>query len=484
MSAVALQEVARMLKDESGIELGSSQLPSLQAAIGRVDRDLTAETLLEQPVSPETMRRLIDEITIRETFFFRHRSELEAIDWYSMLDAARARGSDVVRVWVAGCASGEEAYTVAILACEAFACAAPPVRVLGTDIAPTALEQAIAGRYRERSVRMLREGIRERYFAGEHGITSVGERLRGLVEFRRHNLVRDPIPPLGEGPFDAILCRNVLIYFDRPTVERVLEALESALAPTGLLLLGAADRLSRQSLLPPIPKARPGVRGAGQDSSRLPRALAPIRRALVRPVGRRSLGVGGSGVEGLGAGGPDVQRPRVEGMGADIERPTPTPPAGPSIRTLGEPDSRPTPADAMRAADRGELDLAVRIARDVLVEKPLDCQAHFIRGVAELARDDARAALEPLRRALYIDPNFSLAAFKLACAHDALGEVGPARRAYERTLRTLDHCAAEQTARSDQNDLLDMAGACHARLRVLSRRGQREFIPSASSERS
>ena len=431
MSAVALQEVARMLKDESGIELGPSQLPSLQAAIGRVDRDLTAETLLERPVSPETMRRLIDEITIRETFFFRHRSELEAIDWYSMLDAARARGSDVVRVWVAGCASGEEAYTVAILACEAFACAAPPVRVLGTDIAPTALEQAIAGRYRERSVRMLQEGIRERYFAGEHGITSVGERLRGLVEFRCHNLVRDPIPPAGE-PFDVILCRNVLIYFDRPTVERVLEALEGALTPAGLLLLGAADRLSRQSL--PIPKTRPGVRAAGQDRSRLPRALAPIRRALVRP----------------------------------------TPPASSSTRAPGEP--RPTPADAMRAADRGELDLAVRIARDVLAEDPLEPQAHCIRGVAELARDDARAALEPLRRALYIDPNFGLAAFKLACAHDALGEVGPARRAYERTLRVLDHTAAGQTARSsDQSDLLDIARACHARLRALSVRGHTEL---------
>jgi Tfp pilus assembly protein PilF len=93
---------------------------------------------------------------------------------------------------------------------------------------------------------------------------------------------------------------------------------------------------------------------------------------------------------------------------------------------------------------------------------------HYIRGVAELAREDARAAVEPLRRALYIDPNFSLAAFKLACAHDALGELGPARRAYERTQRTLDHCATEQTNRADQLDLLDIASACHIRLKVLA----------------
>jgi chemotaxis methyl-accepting protein methylase len=436
MSTAALQALARMVKDESGIELGPSQLPSLRAAIGRVDRELTAQTLLDRPVSPELMRRLIDEITIRETFFFRHRSELEAIDWYPMLDAARARGSDVVRVWVAGCASGEEVYTVAILACEAFASAAPPVRVLGTDIAPTALEQAIAGRYRERSVRTLQEGIRERYFTGGHGITSVGERLRGLVEFRRHNLVRDPVPPPGEGPFDAILCRNVLIYFDRPTVERVVKAFEGALVADGLLVLGAADRLSRASY--PIVPARPRV-----DPRRSPPALTPDRRASIRS--------------------------HVSPANSAAGQTPSTPLLLKAERISGDP--RPTLAEAMRAADRGELDLAVGIARDLLAEDPLDCQAHFICGLAELARNDARAALEPLRRALYIDPNFGLAAFKLACAHDALGELEPARRAYERTLRTLDHCAEEQTARSDQLDLQDMAGACHTRLRTLA--GQR-----------
>jgi chemotaxis protein methyltransferase CheR len=451
VSAVALQELARMLKDESGIELGPSQLPSLQAAIARADRELTAQTLLERPVSPETMRRLIDEITIRETFFFRHRSELEAIDWYSLLDAARARGSDVVQVWVAGCASGEEAYTVAILACEAFACAAPPVHVLGTDIAPTALEQALAGRYGERSVRTLQKGIRERYFSSVQGVTSVGERLRGLVEFRRHNLVRDQVPPTGE-PFDVILCRNVLIYFDHPTVERVLEALEGALAPAGVLLLGAADRLSRQGPMP-ASKISPSSQ-ATKASARSSRARASTRRALPQPSGRSELGEGlehSTSALALTTG--------VPGLAS-------APTAGSVAGAPEEP--RPTPGEAMKAADRGELDLAMRIARDILAHDPLESQAHFIRGVAELARENARGALEPLRRALYIDPNFGLAAFKLACAHDTLGDVVPAQRAYERTLRILDHCAREPTTRSGRSDLLDIAGACHNRLRTLS----------------
>jgi chemotaxis protein methyltransferase CheR len=444
--STALAEVARMIQHESGIELGPSQLPSLQAAIARVDRSLTAEALLDRALSTETLPRLIDEITIRETFFFRHPSELEAIEWYSMLDAARARGSSVVRVWVAGCASGEEAYTVAILACEAFACAAPPVRVLATDIAPTALEQAIRGHYGARSVSTLQEGVRERYFSSVHGVTSVGERLRALVELHRHNLVRDPIPPVGAQPFDVILCRNVLIYFDRPTVEHVLKRLEGALAPDGLLLLGAADRLScqrhpalriRSGAVTPSLRSSDGIPGPRASSTHV-----PPRRALPRTS-------------------------RQSGAGAALERSKALAARPPQAQL----HPQATPAEAMRAADRGELDLAVAVAREVLAKDPLDSQAHFIRGVAELAREDARAAVEPLRRALYIDPNFSLAAFKLACAHDALGELGPARRAYERTLRTLDHGAPEQAARSDQLDLLDMAAACHTRLQTLT--GQR-----------
>jgi chemotaxis protein methyltransferase CheR len=439
--SVALVEVASMIQRESGIELKPSQFPSLQAAIARVDRGLTAEALLHRVISSETIERLIDEVTIRETFFFRHPSELDAIDWPCVLRSARARGSELIRVWVAGCASGEEAYTIAILASEAFASASPPVRVLATDIAPTALEQAIVGRYGERAVRNLPGGVRERYFSSAGAVSTVGERLRGLVEFRRHNLVRDPMPPTGEQRFDVILCRNVLIYFDRPTVEHVLERLEGALAPAGLLLLGAADRLSGQSL--PVPRGQPGGAVARLSSAREP------HRGVLR---------GSPGRDRAGVKRPHSTPARPPEQASREQEPC----EQPSL------DPRPTPADAMKAADGGELDLAVQIAQDVLAENPLDSQAHYIRGVAELARQDARAALEPLRRALYIDPNFSLAAFKLACAHDALGELGPARRTYERTQRTLDHCATEQRTRSDQLDLLDIAAACHTRLKALA----------------
>jgi chemotaxis methyl-accepting protein methylase len=416
-----LAQVAELVSRETGIIISAAQRGSLTAAIGRVAPGLTAKQLLADGCSPDTLERLIDEVTVRETFFFRHRAELDTIDWRAALQAARSRGRDVVRVWIAGCASGEEAYTIAILACEAFGTAAPPVRILATDIAPTALVQARRGRYGTRAVGRLDDALRLRYFVVENQTLRVGKQLRALVDVRRHNLVRDRIPPVGAPPFDLILCRNVLIYFDRSTVERVIALLEAALWPGGRLVLGAADRLSGHP------------RGSGQ---RQPSA-APPPRAATRS--RRTS--------------PSAPKPSAPGSAA-------------LASAIG--DGRPERlSSARRAADRGDLEVALQIVSDALATDPLDAEAYLIMGVAELARDRPRAAVGSLRRALYMDPTSGVAAFKLARAHDSLGESGPARRAYEQALRILELDAKERPV-AEARDLAEVTTACRARLLTLA----------------
>ncbi len=421
MSPDPLAHVAELVSRESGIVISAAQRGSLTAAIARVAPGLTAGQLLADGCSADRLERLIDEVTVRETFFFRHRAELDTIDWRMALQAARARGTEVVRVWVAGCASGEEAYTIAILACEAFGSAAPPVRILATDIAPTALVQARRGRYGTRAVRTLDQALRLRYFSVESRTLCVGRPLRALVEVRRHNLVRDSIPPVGAPPFDLILCRNVLIYFDRSTVDRVIAQLEAALWPSGRLVLGAADRLSREP-------RRSGHRRP--STAPLPRAATTSRPTSPRA---RKLPAGGSAPLAFAIG--DGRRERL--------------------------------SSARRAADRGDLDVALQIVSDALATDPLDAEAHFIMGVAELARDRPRAAVGSLRRALYMDPTSGVAAFKLARAHDSLGESGPARRAYEQALRILELDVKERPV-AEARDLAEVSTACRARLLTLA----------------
>jgi chemotaxis protein methyltransferase CheR len=354
----------------------------------------------------DLMARLIDEVTNQETFFVRDRGQLDQIAWPSLLRAARAANSGTIRVWCAGCATGEEAYTLALLATQAFAPAGAPVDVLGTDVSHAALASAADGRYRERAVRVLEPHLRSRYFRrAPDGSYVVGDLLRSLVRFRPHNLARDASPPPGEACFDLITCRNVLIYFSPPLVSTVIDSLEGSLRPGGTLILGAADALHRLDR-PPVP----------------------------------------GGVGSAGLSGPVLRRP--------LRR---EPPVSREQRL----------AAALDAADNGDRDGALASVASLLADTPLDADAHFIQGLVILESGQPAAAAVALRRALCTDPRFALAAFTLGRAYDAVGDLEAARRAYEQALRTVDQEDDRHERMLQQIDIGDIAAACRARLRGL-----------------
>jgi len=414
----ALSKVAELVRRETGIVLKEAQLPALAAALGRITPGMDAERFVAETShsgdGTALLGRLVNEVTVQETYFFRELRELQAIDWQRLLEGARKGGLGVVRVWVAACATGEEAYSLAILASEALAGEGTPVRILATDISSAALERAAAGEdYSERSVRNLPSHLRQRYFTQEKGRYRVRDSVKSLVRFRHHNLTSDPSPPPGEVPFDVIACRNVLIYFDFATAEQVIWSLESALHPEGYLILGAADRLTGTV---------GGSKSVGSNQF---------------PVERRH------------------RKPRIE---------------QPLRRPLGlEPTPRRRAEDkieeALLAADTGDLDGAIEIIDGVLASDPLLADAYFVRGLVELGRGDAPKAARSLRRALYLDPSFGLAAFELGRAHDVGGDARAARRSYEQALRTLDPADERHRVILDQIDLEDVIAACRARLR-------------------
>jgi chemotaxis protein methyltransferase CheR len=350
--------------------------------------------------------RLIDEVTIKETTFLRDRRQLDPLAWHALLEVARSGGSETIRVWSAGCATGEEPYTLALLAAEAFGTADPPVDILGTDVSTAALADALRGTYRERAVRALPDSSRRRFLGvGADDRYVVNDELRRLVRFEQHNLARDSFPPLGEDRFDLVICRNVLIYFEASLVEHVIRGLEHSVRPGGTLVIGAADAL---------------VGTAGRLASITTPVAAAAARTLRRPLGR------------------------------------------PPVLTRDE-----RLAAALEAANAGRADEAFGHTEALLEKDPLDADAYFVKGLVELEADDAANAAASLRRALYVDPTFGLAAFKLGRAHDALGDETAARRAYEQALRTLDPDDRRHELLLQQVDLGDVAGACRARLLTL-----------------
>jgi chemotaxis protein methyltransferase CheR len=417
----SLRAVAELVERETGIEAKESQMAALVAAIGRVSPEMGAEgflAALNDPAErPVLLGRLIDQVMIQETFFMREPRELEAIDWHLLLAAAHSRGSGEVAVWVSACASGEEAYSVAMLAAEAFEQGPAPVSILATDISERALRRAGEGVYSERSMRDVGAARRERFFAEAGRRSRVGEQLRSMVGLRRHNLVAEESPPPGEQPFDLILCRNVLIYFGARTVESVVASLESALCPGGQLILGASDRLSSSSQrLAEIAARPPGT--------------APARPT---PAGRR--------------------RPWRQPARAPVEPVLEAPPAGEwSVR------------EAIESANAGNYGAALEATERILTADPLDADAHFVRGLAQLAEGNSVAAVDSLRRALYVDPRFALAAFQLGRAHDLCGDARSARRAYAQALRALDPDDDRHRDLLAGVELGDIAAACRARL--------------------
>jgi chemotaxis protein methyltransferase CheR len=454
-----LTSLADLIKQRTGIIIPEARTQALWAALGRAAPGLDETAFLTaaaDPVrGPPLLDRLIDEVTVQETCFARDPDQLGIIHWRGLAQdsgapAGRGQGGATptrseraggqrqaapVRVWSAGCATGEEAYTLALLASESFTPAAPPVDVLGTDISGAALASAVAGRYGTRAVRGLSTLLRYRYLVHQSdGTYLVNDRLRELVRFRRHNLASDPVPPLGEAPFDLIVCRNVLIYFGGPLILRVTGQLEHALAPGGVLVLGAADAVARTAAL--------GTQA--QQGARSRQGRPPDRPHTGRPRAGRAGAAHQAGAGGrAGAGG--------QGTG--------------TRQDIAPPGRQERLAAALEAAGRGDRDDALAQVASLLATDPLDADAHFVEGLVTLEAGEPARAADALRRALYTDPTYALAAFTLGRACDALGDRAAARRAYGQALRSIDPGDERHEPMLQQVGLGDIAAACRARLR-------------------
>jgi chemotaxis protein methyltransferase CheR len=403
-----LTEIAELVRRETGITMEGKDL-ALRLALRRAAPGLDPEGFMRAVSDPlrgrGLMARLIEEVTIQETVFARDPGQLKAIPWDTLRRQALGAGAAAIRVWSAGCATGEEPYTLALLAAEAFAPAAPQVDVLGTDISGAAIAVARTGRYRGRTLQSLDAGLRDRYLERQpDGSYLVRESVRRLVRFRQHNLASAPAPPLGEAGFDLIVCRNVLIYFEAPVSLRAVEMFEQSLRPGGRLLLGAADALLRTVRIGHDGHARGTRSPAGPTASR-------------RPLGRE--------------------------------------PAPPHAQLL---------AAALATAGKGDSAGALRQVALLLKRTPLDAEAQFAYGLISLEAGEPATAAVAFRRALYADPAFAVAAFTLGCALDALGDGNGAKRAYEQALRTLDAAGHRHDLLLEQVAIGDIAAACRTRL--------------------
>ncbi len=231
-----LAEVARALAEAAGISLagGLDRVLEHALAAGAAARGVDPVALAGRVSArdPDAVAALIEHALVRETAFFRHPAQLAAVGRIAV-------GSPgPLSIWSAGCATGEEPYSLAMALLEAGR-AGRGDRIVATDVSERALAAARAARYGATALRRVPPAVAARWFEGGEEERRVADAPRALVSFARHNLVSDP-PPAGS-PFDVVLCRNVLIYFDPSAALSVLRRLVAALRPGGALILGPVE---------------------------------------------------------------------------------------------------------------------------------------------------------------------------------------------------------------------------------------------------
>jgi chemotaxis protein methyltransferase CheR len=382
----------------------------------------------------ETARsELVDALTVGESYFFRENAQIDFIRQRVLPDLlARRPVGHRLRIWSAGCAAGEEPYTLAMVVREQGLAAR--TTILGTDASPRRLAAARRGRYTSWALRSTPALSAAAYFQRQEDSFVLSSAIRDAVDFRLLNLAAETWPSAasGIGGFDLILCRNVLIYFTDPVVQSVSTRLLASLAPGGWLLLGAADPALR-----PDGDCETLATGAGlatrcHDPSTVRVTWPPLPFAD-RPIGIRAA----RPEEAPFVGPPPMPVPLPPSLAPDPPAPAPV-----ATETVEAPPdataaARVSSAEVRALLDAGRLLDAQAASEAAIRDHPLSPDLHHAHAIV---LDDAGRldeAVDAARRAVCLDPMFAVAHLTLGSGLARRGHDREARRALSRAVRLL-----------------------------------------------
>lgn len=252
LSKAHINRLSNFVKQHTGIELGEkkrdliiSRLYKRLHTLG--ENNVTAYLERALDISSKECSILLDIITTNKTAFFREEPHFEFLETKALPDlSGRASTDRILRCWSAACSSGEEPYSLSIALQESIHTRQMKIaEILATDISDGILKKAIAGRYNRQKLTGMPPALLERYFQpekSEHDSWRAHPTLRRKIAFRRFNLVQGQYAfTLG---FDIIFCRNVMIYFDSPTRDKVIRGLTRSLRPQGHLFISHSESIN------------------------------------------------------------------------------------------------------------------------------------------------------------------------------------------------------------------------------------------------
>ncbi len=439
-----------LITDGLGFQVEDDGTVHLHALLQERLRDTgnrTADAYLDDLHDPERrhaeLQAIAQHLTVGETYFFRIPEQYRALAEAALPDRLRVRqGQGPVRILSAGCASGEEAYTVALLLREAMPNLDPQdVSILGVDVNPAFLAKARKAQFSPWSLRGLAPELRERYFREENRTFHLDPTVTAMVRFEARNLMADD--GWEREAFDIIFCRNVFIYFSPEATRKALSRLTRAIAPGGYLFLGPAETLrgiSRAFRL--IHTHETFYYQQVHAAQAPPPDEAPARpdASWVDAVHRASERISTLTAAGAKRLTPDAPlskgRPAWELMPAlELFKEERYTEALASLRAL--------PPEALRDADvllllaailtnAGDRPEAERVCHEVLALDAFSAGAHYLLALCSEQAGDFEAARRHNETATTLDPSFAMPRLHLGLLAKRSGSFEKARRELER----------------------------------------------------
>jgi chemotaxis protein methyltransferase CheR len=459
-----VERFRRVIACRLGLQFGDAKLDFLGEVLQRRSQSLNRSTdtylenLKDDPSNSE-IDALARELTVTETYFFRNSEQFQALAEVVLPDRIRAQGkAKSLRFLSAGCASGEEAYSIAMVVREAVPDPSWTVSIRAVDLHPDMLEKAKQAHYSPWALRGTSPAIVDRWFRPQGQTMILDPTLRDVVSFEHRNLARDDFELWQPAAYDAIFCRNVIMYFSPEQARSLILRITSALAAGGYLFLGHAETLRGLSdefhlchthgtfyyqqkigtaarwprFEPVLPTAR-RVEAAAlpaedwvkeiRDASNRVRGLVPVPPDVDPTSLRSTAPFDLTGVLDL------LRQENYAEALACVEQLPPESTQNPDILLL----------KATLLANSGALEAAADTCRRLLSVEELNAGAHYLLALCfEHSGDHDRAAKHD-RIAVHLDPGFAMPRLHLGLLARRAGRQASARRELTRALNLLKH---------------------------------------------
>jgi chemotaxis protein methyltransferase CheR len=474
LSDLLLSQLSELIAARMGLHFPRERWRDLERGMrsaarefGFQDIESCAQWMVSSPLTKSQLEVLASHLTVGETYFFRERRGFAALEEHVLPALLRARRDTEkrLRIWSAGCCTGEEPYSLAILLSRMI----PDwkdwhITILATDINSRFLQKASAGTYSEWSFRDAPAGIKERYFTRtRENRFEILSAMKEMVTFSFLNLAEDTYPSLlnNTNAVDMIFCRNVLMYFTPERVKQCIHKLYLSLVDGGWLFVSPAEgshilfsqfmpvnfsgvTLYRKVASSELRVASPELQVASIEVASPPSLSEPETRNLKPETSFNSE--------------PHITRAKP---GEKRAEPQPTPPTdafalyeqGRSAEAVeklvvwlpqNQDDAKAMTLAARAYADQGKLVEALEWCERAIVADKLNAGLHYLRATILQEQGVLNEARGSLKRALYLDPDFTLAHFVLGSLARRQGKLRESQKHFDNALALLHVCPQEE----------------------------------------